>query len=356
MDEILGKYTLGKYLSAIAILLAFALCIGCGGSSGGNHAVYLISPSSDQVAAYSISGGALNELGSTASTGTTPMSLAVAKSKFLYTANYGSNDISMFTFQSDGSLSSSATTISTGLRPISITVDPSGQYLYTADQAGQSVSAFTIDSNSGGLTPIAGSPFPLGFTPSAIEVSPNGDLLFAAAQGYVLVFSLQSGTPTLVGYYNAAVLPGSIAVDPGERFLYISDTYDNTIIGFSIASGGALTPIAGSPFAMAAGDPVSMAVDSSGTYLFTANQSTDNVSVLTIDSTTGALTLVSGAPFAAGTAPASVVYDSNTSDVYVANQGSSDVSVFSVGSGGTLSSVGTSTVNAAPTAMALSNK
>jgi 6-phosphogluconolactonase len=347
--------TLGKYITAIATLLAFGLCVGCG-SSGGNHALYLISPSSNQVAAYSISGGSLNQLGNTASTGTTPMALAVPKSnKFLYTANYGSNDISMFTIQSDGSLSSSATTITTGLRPVSIAIDPSGQYLYTADQAGQSISAFTVDSSSGGLTPIAGSPFPTGFTPSVIKVSPNGDLLFAAAQGYVLVFTLQSGTPTLAGYYNAAILPGSMAVDPGERFLYITDTYDNAIVAFSIAAGGALTPIAGTPFAMGGGDPVSIAVDSSGTYVFTANHSTDNVSSLTIDSTTGALTLVSGAPFAAGTAPASVVYDSSTKDVYVSNQGSSNASVFSVGSGGTLSSVGTSTVNAAPTAIAVTN-
>lgn len=342
-----------KQISTLAILLVLALCVACGGG-GGSRVLYALSPSSNQVAAYSLSGGTLSAVGSSAAAGTTPVAVAIGPSnKFLYTANYGSNDISLFTLQPNGSVNSGPTSTTTGLRPVSIAVDSSGKYLYTADQAGESLSAFTIDSSSGALTPIVG-PIPLGFTPSAMTLSPQGDLLFVAAQGYVLVFTVSGGTPTFVTYYAGAIFPSSLAADPSERFLYVSDTYSNTIDAFAIGAGGALAPVSGSPFGVGGGQPQSLAIDSSGTYLFTANHSTDNVSVLKIDSTTGALSLITGAPFAAGTGPSSVVYDSSSSAVYVSNQSSNNVSAFSVGSGGTISLLGTSNVLTGPTWIATS--
>jgi len=342
-----------KQISTLAMLLVLGLCVGCGGGGGG-RVIYALSPTSNQVASYSISGGTMAALGSSVSAGTTPVALAVGPSKkFLYTANYGSNDISIFTLQSNGSISSSSTTATTGLRPISIAVDSSGKYLYTVDQAGESLSAFTIDASSGALTSMGG-PYALGFTPSAMTLSPSGDLLFVAAQGYVLVFTVSSGVPSFVTYYAAAIFPTSLVVDPSEKFLYISDIYNNTIDAFAISSGGVLTQISGSPFATGGGQPQSLAIDSSGTYLFSANHSTDNVSVLKIDSTTGALSLVSGAPFSAGTGPAFVVYDKSSNKVYVSNQTSNNVSSFSVGSDGTLTLSGTSDALTGTTWIALS--
>jgi 6-phosphogluconolactonase (cycloisomerase 2 family) len=331
---------LTKNIGVVAVLLLLALCVGCGSGAGGSRVLYAVSPTSNQVATYSLSG--MGAIGSSVSAGTTPLALAVHPSgKFVYTANFGSNSISLLTAQSNGSLGSTSTTTDTGLRPVSIAIDASGKYLYTADQAGESISAFTIDSSSGALTSLGG-PYAIGFTPSAMTLSPSGDLLFVAAQGYVLVFTVSGGTPTFVTYYAAAIFPTSLAVDPSEKFLYIADIYNNTIDAFTIGSGGVLTAVSGSPFSVGGGQPQSLAIDSSGTYLFSANHSTDNVSVLKIDSTTGALSLISGAPFAAGTGPAFVVYDKSTAKVYVSNQTSNNISTFAVGSDGTLTSAGTS--------------
>lgn len=342
-----------KQISALAILLTLGLCVACGGGGSSSKTLFAVSPSAGQVASYSISGGSISAAGSPVSAGSTPVAVAVGPSnKFLYAANYGSNTISTFTVQSNGTLASTSTTTTTGLRPISMVTDSSGKYLYTVDQAGQSLSAFSIDSSSGALTTLGG-PYALGFTPSALTLSPSGDFLFVAAQGYVLVFTVSSGVPSFVTYYSAAIYPTSLVVDPSEKYLYISDIYNNTIDAFTIGSGGTLSLISGSPFSTSGGQPQSLAIDSSGAFLLSANHSTDNVSVLKIDSSTGALSLVSGAPFAAGSGPAFVVCD-KSNKVFVSNQTSNNVSTFSLSSDGTLILSGTSDALTGMTWIALS--
>ncbi len=126
------------------------------------------------------------------------------------------------------------------------------------------VAAFSIDSSTGALTPVVGSPFTTG----------NGPL--------------------------------SVAVDQSGKYLYTANSFDNTISAFAIDAGtGALTSVSGSPFATGAvgGFPFALALDPAGMFLYTANQGSDNISGLSINVTTGALTLISGSPFAGVTNP-----------------------------------------------------
>ncbi len=71
------------------------------------------------------------------------------------------------------------------------------------------------------------------------------------------------------------------------------------------ATSGALTPVAGSPFA-AGGFTDILAVDPTGKFAYVANVYSNNVSAYTIDGTSGALTPVAGSPFAAGTQPQAI--------------------------------------------------
>ena len=75
--------------------------------------------------------------------------------------------------------------------------------------------------------------------------------------------------------------------------------------GYSLGAGGALTALAGSPFA-AGGGPSAAAVDPAGNFLYVANAVSGNVSVFAIEAGTGALSAVSGSPYAAGTLPAAI--------------------------------------------------
>jgi 6-phosphogluconolactonase len=108
--------------------------------------------------------------------GTTPNALMISPNgRFLYVANGGGN-VSLFTVGSDGLLSlvpSSAGNLNpvpAGTSPVALTISPDGQFLYVANQGGR-VSAYTINTETGGLSPLTalvGNPFPTGTTPSAI--------------------------------------------------------------------------------------------------------------------------------------------------------------------------------------------
>src|SRR5208337_3722149 len=71
--------------------------------------------------------------------------------------------------------------------------------------------------------------------------------------------------------------PLAVAIDPGEKFVYITNTLQNTLSIFSInSSTGALTTITGSPF-LTGTNPTSVAVTPSGAYLYVANLGSNNV-------------------------------------------------------------------------------
>lgn len=109
------------------------------------------------------------------------------------------------------------------------------------------------------------------------------------------------------------VLPG-ISVNVGQsvvgsvivvnkKFLYLPDQNGSGgVTGFSInRTTGALSPIAGSPFAVAPTQVTALAADpdaTGGRFLFATDFSSGDFLAFTIDGTTGALTPVSGSPFA----------------------------------------------------------
>ena len=58
--------------------------------------------------------------------------------------------------------------VAAGANAYSITIDPTNQFLYVANDGAANVSGFTLDASTGALTPMAGSPFPAGNHPEFI--------------------------------------------------------------------------------------------------------------------------------------------------------------------------------------------
>ncbi len=186
-----------------------------------------------------------------------------------------------------------------------------------------SISAYAINSTTGALQEVAGSPFATqgGFPgPSHLTIEPGGKFLYVGLGGtvsanhFVAAFSVDSSsgalTPVPGSPFSAGKGSFNVAVDHTGKFLYAVNTFDNNVSGFAIdAATGALTPISGSPFPSGAtgGFPFALAMDPSGMFLYTANQGSDNISAFTIDSTTGALTPIPGSPFAGVTNPFDLV-------------------------------------------------
>ena len=83
-----------------------------------------------------------------------------------------------------------------------------------------------------------------------------------------------------------------------KTFLYLPQSDSLTIQAFTINhTTGALTAIAGSPFATAGAN--SIASDPLGRFLFVGNDNTGQISVFQINSLTGALVAAPGSPFSA---------------------------------------------------------
>jgi 6-phosphogluconolactonase (cycloisomerase 2 family) len=104
---------------------------------------------------------------------------------------------------------------------------------------------------------------------------------------------------------------GGLAVDPFGRFLYAVEGNANDIQASSIAQGGPLTLIPGSPFA-AGTSPVAGASDFSGKFLYIVNQGSNDLSGYAVDQLTGALTPLTPATVATGKGPISIVTTGTT--------------------------------------------
>ena len=153
------------------------------------------------------------------------------------------------------------------------------------------------------------------------------------------------GTADISNVIVTCSLPGSYA--------YVANESSNTISAYAInASTGALTEIAGSPFASTGTGPVALAVDPDGTYLYVANNTSNTVSVYSIDASSGALAAV-GEPTASGNGPFALLVDPSDQFLFVVNKTDNSVSVFETGTG-TLTSISGSpfAVGSEPTSLA----
>jgi 6-phosphogluconolactonase len=231
--------------------------------------------------------------------------------------------------------------------PVDITVDPTGHFVYMANYAG-SISAYSINSATGGLTAVSGSPFPTapaaiaGQVPGALSVTvdPTARFLYAAInQGndisaYAIDSSTGALTPIPGSPFPAGTVPMTVRVDPSGRFAYVTNANSNDISAYAIDSAtGALTALAGSPFSTGGSSPGGLAVDPSGKFIYVTNNG--SISVLAIDGG-GALSSVAGSPFPVVAGQVSAAVNPSGQFLYV---GSADVSGFAINSAGYLTPI-----------------
>jgi 6-phosphogluconolactonase len=137
---------------------------------------YVANQTARTITAYSIdpTTGALTA-GSPLATGSAPQSITVgpAAANFVYAANVtNTNDVASYAIgSSNGALTwQSNAGGARALLPVSLAVDPSGQFVYVANQNSGNVSVFTVDAATGALTEVTGSPFPAGSGARAVAI------------------------------------------------------------------------------------------------------------------------------------------------------------------------------------------
>lgn len=252
--------------------------------------------------------------------------------RFAYSANTGSNNVSAYSINADGSLNT-LTNYTVGTSPRFILVHPAGRYLYTANHGSANISALEITQATGALTTLVSSPFTTSANPYSMSFDPQGRFLYvgheSAAVGAVSGYTVNSATGELTQIPGSpfAVAVGStpvaVHVSPDGNHLYVGSS-QSTINGhvFTIdQSTGALSQIQGSPFTLI-NDAISVFVHPSGKFAYFAQYfAPTGVVGLSRDSASGALSLLAGSPYAAGSAPGFISGDVFGRFVYVANSG-----------------------------------
>jgi len=269
--------------------------------------------------------------------------------------------------------------------PSSLVIDAAGKFLFVADRATTdpaglnvpgSVSVFALGSG-GTATEVAGSPFvpstaprilpqagldivgvapsPTVFPPigingvqnsvcSAAALNPPTSEYLYAVDGLgnqVFVFNVNttSGVLTLNPSPLVAIttdpIPAGVAVDPCDRFVYVSGSQNDKISAYTICNGSAtqsstmcpaipdwsLQPVAGSPFSLtgSANRPGPLVVDPFGNFVYVLSTNSNTISGLRISPVSGSLAALSPATVATGSGPKSIVIRADDNWMFVTN-------------------------------------
>jgi 6-phosphogluconolactonase (cycloisomerase 2 family) len=297
--------------------------------------------------------------------GSDPVSMAVT-SDFanLYVANAGNSSVVHFALDGNGVLTQKDA-VTASSTPVSIAVNAAGTYLYVA--SGTTSATLTAYPLSSGTIGSVSAQAPLtvpGYggdtiVPTGVIVLANNNGVYVTAYdqsaynpgcvptpttscaastanpGWIFGYSVGSGgalTPIAGSPWKAGIKPSALAADPTSRFLYATDFASNQLIGYTIQSGGVLDFLINGPF-KTGNEPSAIAIDPRGKYIYVSNALDSTVTGYTIDLGTGTpsgvVSLTSSAATATDTEPVAIVVDPALGRfVYTANHLGDSVSGF----------------------------
>ena len=245
------------------------------------------------------------------STGKYPTAVTVDPSgQFVYVANMGDNTISAYTIGSGGALTAIGSPVSTGISPISIVTVSVGslEFVYVANMGDGSIWAYRINLTLTTTTPLgilqSLGTVPAGTSPVSITVDPSRQFAYVANEGSnsISIYTISTTDGTLAASTTPTVTVGNnptsvVTVSLGSlgEFAYVTNTSDSTISAYSIGSTGALTAIGGSPFTAyptgtgTSAYPTTITIDPSKQFAYVINAGDSSIWAYPIDQSTGAL-------------------------------------------------------------------
>lgn len=277
--------------------------------------LYAVNESGDAgggVSAFSVESGSgrLAPLGKQSSHGTSPCYVSVDPTgRCALVANYGNGIVSVFPLQPDGSLGqashvvqhvgSSTNRRQAGPHAHSIVIDPSGQFVLSADLGCDRVFVYRLDAGAGKLSPhdIPYAQVSSGAGPRHIAFHPNQRLAFVnneidssvtsftwdAERG---VLSVNDTRSTLPEDFTGNNSTAQVTVHPNGAFVYVSNRGHDSIAVFSVdRERGKLTPLG--HVSSGGKTPRNFNLDPSGTFLHAANQNSGNIVTFRVDPASG---------------------------------------------------------------------
>ena len=282
----LSPFTAGSYPNQVTVdpsgTFAFVANMG-DGTGDGTISAYTIDNTSTSTP------GALNTVsGSPFTAGTSPLSVTIypyisgtfaSSGEFAYVPNMNDNTISVYTINTDGSLTPSINTptVGTGTYPTSFTIytNSSGaSFAYVPNLGDGTISLFTI--NSDGSLSGNGNAVTADTYPASITIYPNSSGTYAYAyvsnmgSGNITAFVINPSDGTYNSYvtgsnFTTGTYPNPVTLytnSSGDTFAYVSDRNDGNIWVYSIdGTSGVLTPFSNTPTATAGTSLTTVTID-----------------------------------------------------------------------------------------------
>ena len=200
--------------------------------------------------------------------------------------------VSMYTINSQGALTFIGTKRTSGTLPNIITIDPAGSYAYVTNHGSDSITQFKINGD-GSLSYVLCSTQDTGWFPVGMSINPDGEYAYVANLGShnIWMYSISSRTGKLTPLKNPTRVwtwtPYTIAINPAGTYAYTSNAGTNTVSMYSIDSSGVLNALS-SPTIASGGIPLGIttftlpALGSSSSFVYVVNDSDNTVSMYSI--------------------------------------------------------------------------
>src|SRR5947209_15193455 len=121
------------------------------------------------------------------------------------------------------------------------------------DNTSSGIRAFNIDLNNGTLSQLPG--FPLSGPFEGLSAAPAGNLLFNFhgdnTSPATTAYQINPSSKALSQSSDNPGIGGFMVFHPNNKFVYVLDTFRNTLSGFAFDASGHLSPLAGSPYSTA---------------------------------------------------------------------------------------------------------
>ena len=286
------------------------------------------------------------------------------------------NGIAAFKTLADGNITAVGTPVSDP-HPVALAMDAAGKFLFVAEDNSVNVymigsgAKLTLAKNSYTAPPtplvpnfVALAATPTVFPPIGISGQqnavcsvpgnnpPSTEFLYAVDSVNYVLWEFQVNTSTgalgnpagttAVPLFATDAVPAGIAVDPCDRFVYVTGSQNNRINVYTICSAvslpsclradGSLLSVEGSPFSMtgSANGPGPLVADPFGNYIYVLGTLSNTVSPFKVSPVTGKLTGGNPAVLATGLQPRQIAIRSDDTWLFVTNYGAASISQFSV--------------------------
>jgi 6-phosphogluconolactonase (cycloisomerase 2 family) len=183
-------------------------------------------------------------------------------------------------------------------------VSPNGRFLVVGLKSIDAVGVFAIR-DKGTLTAVPGSPFPASGAATAVEVDCDSDQVFASNAGLSVIDAYHMAENGRLTRVPGSPFPSggtstinALTLSPDNRFLFTSNLFNDSVSSLAVRANGSLQAVLGSPFP--ADDFVgAIAATRAGSFVYASLVAEAAVDGWSIGSG-GVLTPVPGHPFFTG--------------------------------------------------------